>query len=405
MMSDSLFESRWRRRQIVGAFLALPVAAALAPSARADDGPPVGPGIRPAGSGMSYFTLDLEPGETAVLLVELVNPGDSPLPTRTYAADAITLVNGGFGVADAGEPPDGATLWLDYPTREQTLPPRSATTISVTVTVPADALPGEYLAGLVVENLDPISAGDGIFSHVLRQAIAVFIRLPGERRPLLEAGKPRLDTTGSLPVLSVPLENVGNVLTVPIGNLVLRDAAGQTVLETPLLLGPIYAGMATDLEVMFPAPLPVGEYHLDLDLADDARAWTIALREEHLVVADNVPGITLVDPVVEEKRDGDELLMVVVGVTIAHRGDAPGVGLEATLIVTRNGVEDERVVIASAMAIAPGQSLEVTTRYIPLDDWQHGIYEFAIELTSRDVETSALTTIDRVDILPPTVVD
>jgi len=396
---------RWHRRRVVTSLLATPVALALAPAVRAESATPVGPSIRPAGSSDSYVTRDLEPGQTASLLVDIVNPGVVSMAARTYAADAITLINGGFGVADAGEPPDGTTLWLDYPTREVTLPPRSATTIAVTVAVPEDALPGEYLAGLVVENIEPIADDGGMFRHVLRQAIAVFIRLPGERLPQLVAGEPRLDTAGALPVLVVPLENRGNVLVAPTGRLTLTDVDFQPVLEMPVTLGPIYAGMATELEVMFAAPLPVGEYHLDLDLADERGGWTIALREAHLVVADNVPGITLVDATIDEKRDGGDLLMVVVAVTIEHRGDAPGVGLETTLIVTRNGVEDERVVMATAMAVAPGQSLEITARYIPLDDWQRGEYRFSIELTSRDVTTAALTVIDRVEILPPTIVD
>jgi len=119
-------------------------------------------GLTPTGEIGQFFALSMEPGASRQLTVELGNVGHDSLLARTYAADAYTIINGGFAAELFGEAPSGTTQWLDYPDREVTLGPGEALVIDFTVSVPAATVPGEYIAALVAENAEPYrDAGAG----------------------------------------------------------------------------------------------------------------------------------------------------------------------------------------------------------------------------------------------------
>src|SRR5215217_6742247 len=70
--------------------------------------------ISPMGTSDSYFKLSLPAGATQELAVMLANKGDAPTSSDTYAADAYSIVNGGFGARSGSDPATGATTWLSY---------------------------------------------------------------------------------------------------------------------------------------------------------------------------------------------------------------------------------------------------------------------------------------------------
>ncbi|MER3485703.1 MAG: hypothetical protein C4345_06815, partial [Chloroflexota bacterium] len=95
--------------------------------------------IRPVDTNAAYVSVTLEPGSQARIPVELANLGESTVEARTYAADAYSLANGGFGVRSGADFRTGPTTWLEYPTRVLALNPGQAVIQSVTITVPNDA--------------------------------------------------------------------------------------------------------------------------------------------------------------------------------------------------------------------------------------------------------------------------
>ncbi|HVL25591.1 MAG TPA: DUF916 domain-containing protein [Thermomicrobiales bacterium] len=99
----------------------------------------------------SYFTVEAEAGSTQTLKVVLGNADDEPLTLRTFAADAFTLVNGGFGVQEEDVEPVGTATWLEYEAETVTLEPGKGMEKAFTLTVPADAAPGQYIAGVVLQ--------------------------------------------------------------------------------------------------------------------------------------------------------------------------------------------------------------------------------------------------------------
>jgi hypothetical protein len=236
-------------------------------------------GLTPVGQEGTYFELTLEPGETRRLEVEAANFGDAEVLARTYAADVYTIVNGGFGADLFGEEPTGTTTWLTYPTEEMTLGPRDARIIPFEVAVPDGTTPGEYLAALVIENVEPIrGSGSVAIDQVNRSAIAVAIDVPGPRRPELRIGPVGHHVAGERSVVTFGIENPGNVHLKPAGSFRLLDAGRRELSAAELAMDSVYAGTSTVLEAPLADLLPAGDYCAELALSDPETGVTAAIE-------------------------------------------------------------------------------------------------------------------------------
>jgi hypothetical protein len=252
--------------------------------------PPVALTLIPVQQSGSYFDLTMSPGTSRALAVELVNASQQPTAARYYAADAYTLVNGGFGARATDQPRDGATAWLDFPTTRTTLAP-GTTTQNFTVTVPATAAPGDYVTSLVIENASPITqpGAEGI-AQTIRSAIAVSIHVPGAAHPAALLGAITYETSGTRDQLEVPIANTGNVRIAPQANLTLTDSANSVRWSHSIRLGSIYAGTATELQTALPTTLPAGRYTVEMTLTDQSHGLATARARSTMTIgAASVP--------------------------------------------------------------------------------------------------------------------
>ncbi|MCA1647094.1 MAG: hypothetical protein LC797_17070 [Chloroflexi bacterium] len=231
-------------------------------------------GIKPVGQAGSYFTLTMQPGESRGLAVQLGNYGTDQARARTFAADAYSLVNGGFGARLEGEATTGSTLWVKYPTADLDLAAGSVVERDFSVTVPTSAQPGEYLTSLVVQNAEPTPADNGAdggsvaFRQVLRQVIAVSIDVPGPRAPALKIGAITVRTVADRSSIAVAIHNTGNIKLRPTGEFVLWDDAGAEITRFPIVMDPVFAHTETYVEIPFAQLLNPGDYSTQLYLAD-----------------------------------------------------------------------------------------------------------------------------------------
>lgn len=228
-------------------------------------------GLTPVDNDGTYFSLTMEPGEARRLQVEAANFGHSPIVARTYAADAYSIVNGGFGADLFGERPTGTTRWLTYPAREVTLAPEDALLIDFDVAIPADIPPGEYITAIVIENATPVRGSGSIsVDQVNRSAIAVAIEIPGQERPALSIGSVHHKEVAGSSVVSFEVINQGNRHLRPAGDFVLRDGNGAGLAAHPVEMDSVYAGTTTTLEAPAVEALVPGDYCAQLTLTDSA---------------------------------------------------------------------------------------------------------------------------------------
>jgi hypothetical protein len=226
-------------------------------------------GISAVGQGTVFFDLAMAPGEKRHVSVDLVNDDTEPIGVLTYAADAYTIVNGGFGVALRGGTATGTTTWLDYPTDSFSLAPKQPLRRYFTVSVPASASPGDYVTSLVLENQEPIRGSGGVaLNQIVRHALAMSISIPGPRSPALQITSAAYVLSGGGSVVAIAVENPGNSNLKPSGDFRLFAASGREVNHSPITMGSFYAMSATHVEIPLVGQLQPGHYLGVLALSD-----------------------------------------------------------------------------------------------------------------------------------------
>lgn len=240
-------------------------------AAAADSQQPVNLSLKPVGQTGSFFSLTMAPGESRQLKVELGNHGTVAIAARTYAADAYSLINGGFGAKDRDSTATGTTTWLSYTPQVLELPAGQGITRTFAVAVPAGAAPGDYISSLVLENDVPVQgSGTIVLNQIVRQAIAVSIHIPGPIQPGLAVGTAGHAIVADRSVVDVQVKNTGNTNLKPAGKLVIRDHNGKTATQAPVTLDSVYARTDTKIETTLDGKLQPGDYTVTLTLNDPA---------------------------------------------------------------------------------------------------------------------------------------
>ncbi len=148
----------------------------------------VGIGISPADTkgkpdGRSRFTYQAKPGQTLTDHVRVTNTGSSKIEVTLYAADAYNDENGDFALADGSEKKAGASAWVTFDGRPKlglTLKRGESKTVPFTVTIPADAGPGDHPAGVIAS-----AVTSGQVTVERRIANRMYVRVSGDLQPIL----------------------------------------------------------------------------------------------------------------------------------------------------------------------------------------------------------------------------
>lgn len=109
--------------------------------------------VKPAdnehGNGRTNYTFAAEPGDEIEDAIVVTNYSDSPLTLSVYAADGFTTAEGLLDLVPTGTESTDLGTWVSVETTEITLDPGDQETITFTIEVPDDAIPGDHTGGLV----------------------------------------------------------------------------------------------------------------------------------------------------------------------------------------------------------------------------------------------------------------
>ncbi|MEU8619846.1 DUF916 domain-containing protein [Streptomyces sp. NPDC048623] len=220
---------------------------AAAPASAAENGEwAVYPAASQLGS-RPYFYLSADPGTTLTDKVTVANKTAGPLTFLLYGADAYnTERDGGFAVRTRQERQTGAGAWIRPARARVTVPPRSAVTVPYTLTVPADAEPGDHPGAVVAldERIAKGGSGRDALALGVQRAVAarVYLRVGGPTVPALSVEDVTLSqdrplvpgTRTSRAVVSYTLHNRGNVTLNPRVALKAQGLFGRTLLSRDL---------------------------------------------------------------------------------------------------------------------------------------------------------------------------
>ncbi|MBO0919388.1 hypothetical protein J1G42_00920 [Cellulomonas sp. zg-ZUI222] len=139
----------------------------------------------------------LDPGASVAEHVTITNLGETTATFAVYAGDGVLSDSGYFDLPPTGTPPRDGGSWVALGTVEGaqaqedgtllvSLDAGAAVTVPLTITVPADARPGDHPAGVVAE----LVAGDDL-RLAARNGVRLHLRVTGD----IEAGLAPTDVT------------------------------------------------------------------------------------------------------------------------------------------------------------------------------------------------------------------
>jgi hypothetical protein len=225
---------------------------ALAPGAK----PPVVPfGAGPANAkgvdGRSYFLVLTAPKQGLNDHMAVVNLSLKPLTLNVYPVDALSNADGSVGFQPRTERPSDAGSWITIHTPNNrpaiVVKPRSTTILPFHIQIPAQATPGDHVAGLITSLTSKVKGPSSNTAFEQRVALRVFIRISGPLQPKLVIEQlrttyhPTLNPFGHGSVtVSYTVRNAGNVIlgghqNVKISGL-LNSRQPKALADVPLLL-------------------------------------------------------------------------------------------------------------------------------------------------------------------------
>jgi hypothetical protein len=197
-----------RRLLLAMALLALVFAASTTGAAWAAEGQSftLAPSPDQPSAKLGYFVLSLSSGQQSTQRVMVRNDTAKSIAVELAPIDTSTTPVGGVAYLLSGQSLKKTGTWLALSERRVQLAPGEVRQVDVTVTVPAGAQPGDYVAGvsamipLKKAAADSSSAGNKASVQVnlqTRRVIAVQVEVPG-------SAVPKLTISG---VTAVPMPN------------------------------------------------------------------------------------------------------------------------------------------------------------------------------------------------------
>ncbi len=162
------------------------------------------------------FTFGGDPGQSITDSYYIENTGTLPQDVTVYATDAYNADDGTFSLLDGNVAPTGVGTWISLdgaPRQVITLAPQSSKVIPLTLTIPADARPGDHVGGIIASVVSP----DGQVKLERRVASRLYVRVSGELQPALTVGglsatyQPDLNPFNGQVILTYTVKNTGNV--------------------------------------------------------------------------------------------------------------------------------------------------------------------------------------------------
>lgn len=158
--------------------------------AQAAESDPVTWSVTPADAdgpdGRSWMELVADPGDEVHEYLAVRNLGEADATFRLSAQDGYFTETGRFNMLESGQTSVDAGTWVDLPD-EVAVAAGATEVVPLTITVPADATPGDHAAGVAASVLSTGTGADGATLQVeSRVGFRLMTRVTGELAPSLE---------------------------------------------------------------------------------------------------------------------------------------------------------------------------------------------------------------------------
>jgi hypothetical protein len=186
------------RTAVLALLVVMATAGLGAGPALADDGDVTWTGRTAAngyGADRSSFSYGVNPGGQAKDTMTVANRGTAPLTLAVYAADGFTTDTGQLDVLTKGKKSVGIGAWVHPDNANVTIKPGKSAGVPFTITVPANATPGDHVGGILT-SLKQSDEAEGV-NVDRRLGIRIKLRVSGALRPALAIENPHADYAGT----------------------------------------------------------------------------------------------------------------------------------------------------------------------------------------------------------------
>jgi LPXTG-motif cell wall-anchored protein len=243
----------------------------LPPAAAAATAGPVF-GLRAVGNPKrGYFVYDLSAGSTTTGAVIVSNTGNRTGTVKLYSADGSTgQTTGTVYLTDTKPSRAGAWVTLSRPSVE--LAPGEVARVPFTVSVPAGAAPGQWVAGIVAEAAaSPTTKRStrkaGVQIRIRNQTIvAVQVDVAGALQAGFTIGGAKTGGQRGFQQVLVHFANTGNVLSKPTGSVTILKG-GKPVERLPFAMDTFLPQTDVDYPLLLKKALAPGEYETRVALS------------------------------------------------------------------------------------------------------------------------------------------
>jgi methionine-rich copper-binding protein CopC len=213
------------------------------------------------------FELEMKPGTETTVVVNLDYraPDNIKEPARIVASlsDWTITKDGRVEYFRANTRPDSASSWLIYSPGEASVVPGTIHQIRVTISVPADAAPGDHLTALIIEQRpESLKQSENLRQMIVRYRMASVFYIKVSN--LTKKGLIEDLYAESMPdsiVVTPTLMNEGNSMVRPTASVKVLDAKGNVVADvTDIEPLPVLAGAKLSQPVVIDKMLSPGNY-------------------------------------------------------------------------------------------------------------------------------------------------
>jgi hypothetical protein len=202
--------------------------------------------VQPSGEdgpgGRDFFVYTFPTGQKFGDRVAISNLSDATATYAVYATDAVNTDDGSFSLLREEEKPTDVGTWVELGATQYTLEPHQQVILPFTLTVPANATPGDHVGAIVAQKLDdPGDTSGGIGADVrVRVGARIYVRVDGVTNPSLSVDSfnvtydtPGLPFTGRTAKVTYVLTNTGDIRLSPTADLKLGGLFGLGGTATP----------------------------------------------------------------------------------------------------------------------------------------------------------------------------
>lgn len=218
------------------------------------------------GASREYFILDGSPGQTLKDSATISNHTAAPLAFYVYPAAAYnTNAGGGLAFQLRNQRPADIGAWVRMARTSVTVAPGKSVVIHFTLTIPANASPGDHVGAILAEDSQPIvqkSNGNIRIGARYRVGARIYLQVNGRMRAAMSVSG--LHVHQSAPVISwlggsnrttitYTLTNQGNVILNPKTALSADGLiGGSTQIQAGTALPQLLPGNSTQISVVWP---------------------------------------------------------------------------------------------------------------------------------------------------------